>query len=712
VTRGQESHESRNGIDFELSRQPAPVHFDGLFAHPQFVRNLLVEQPGGHEITDLALALRETRESFLGFASTTLLLVHRERLDPGPLDHGQQLRFIDRLFQEIDRAFAHGARGRRHITLRAEENDRHRDALAAHGALHVEATQTRHPQVEQEACHTVVRRTIEKRCRRSEDLDADVVRSQHSLDRPENERVVVDGENSQFRFHALLLGVCQQFTRAPVSIVSPPHESSTNTYSWVRAGRLSYDPGFRSTHGGRARTVPRGGDLLPRVRFIAAMLLVVGVASPMAALPGRPGPVLALDGSGRAATPPGQPDSGADLPSAWEQYRGYIVAGVALLILEGLIIVSLVTRHSNRRALEERNAAMLAAAPDATFLLSKDGVCIDYCAPASNQPAATSASFAGRHLQDVLPPAVAASFTAALTKLTHEPGPIVFEYSLSMPDGQHQFEARLVSCGRTEVMAVARDITNQERSRHALNQRQADLSRLSRSTVLNAFASSIAHEIRQPLTGIMVNATTCLRWLGNSSPDLSEVRAAVSDIVEAGQRANEIVRRNRDLFKHHSTQMTALDLNTIVSEVEALVHSRLRAGQVRLINSVAADVPSVYGDRVELLEVLLNLISNSIDATEGVEANSRTIEILSSLAPDGSVKVSVRDTGVGLEGVDRERMFGLAYTTKPAASGVGLSICRSIVEAHGGRLWAEEDDVAGATFSFTLPVASSTAGAS
>jgi signal transduction histidine kinase len=249
-----------------------------------------------------------------------------------------------------------------------------------------------------------------------------------------------------------------------------------------------------------------------------------------------------------------------------------------------------------------------------------------------------------------------------------------------------------------------RDITDQKQSQQALHETQSDLSRLSRLTALGEFAASIAHEIRQPLTGILVNATTCLRWLASSSPDLTEVRAALSDVIEAGQRANEIIRRNRELFRHHTIQMTLLDLNAIIGDVEALARSRLQAGNVTLITSIERDMPAVYGDRVELQQVLLNLIGNSIDAMEGVESTSRRIVISSGRSANGDVMVSVRDNGVGLAGVDRERMFALAYTTKPSGSGVGLAISRSIIEAHGGRLWAEDNVPCGASFSFTLPI--------
>ena len=150
-------------------------------------------------------------------------------------------------------------------------------------------------------------------------------------------------------------------------------------------------------------------------------------------------------------------------------------------------------------------------------------------------------------------------------------------------------------------------------------------------------------------------------------------------------------------------QTAPLDLTAVIADVEALAKSRLAAAHVTLITSVPPDVPAVQGDRVELQQVLLNLIGNSIEAIDGQTATPRLIEISSNLEPDGHVRVSVRDTGVGLDGVDRARMFELSYTTKASGSGVGLAISRSIIEAHGGQLWAEESTGRGATFSFTLP---------
>ena len=248
------------------------------------------------------------------------------------------------------------------------------------------------------------------------------------------------------------------------------------------------------------------------------------------------------------------------------------------------------------------------------------------------------------------------------------------------------------------------DITERKKVEQALHGAQAELARVSRLVALGEFATSIAHEVRQPLTAILANARACLRWLANGSPDLSELRSALWDVVDASRRADDVIRRNRELFTHHTVQKAPLDINWIIREVALLARTRLQGNQVALAPSLAAELPAVYGDRVELQQVLLNLVANAIDAMESVDPRSRRIELGTSLAVEGMVQVSVSDRGVGLEGVDMQRIFMGAYTTKVEGTGVGLSISRSIVEAHGGRLWAEQNPDRGATFFFTVPV--------
>jgi PAS domain S-box-containing protein len=259
------------------------------------------------------------------------------------------------------------------------------------------------------------------------------------------------------------------------------------------------------------------------------------------------------------------------------------------------------------------------------------------------------------------------------------------------------------------VVGTSTDITERKKSEQALHEAQTELMRVSRLTSLGEFAASIAHEVSQPLTAIVMNAKTCLRWLAAPSPDVNEIRAALWDVVDAGKRADEVIRRNRELFRHHTVSKAQLDVNQVIRETGVLAATRLHSSEVVLATKLAPSLPRIFADRVELQQVLLNLIMNGIDAMEGVDPGSRRIEIDSSLLNGGVVRVSVRDNGVGLAGVDMTRLFAPSYTTKANGTGVGLSISRSIVEAHGGHLWAEQNPDRGATFAFTLPVHSAAA---
>jgi PAS domain S-box-containing protein len=361
---------------------------------------------------------------------------------------------------------------------------------------------------------------------------------------------------------------------------------------------------------------------------------------------------------------------------------------------------------------EARNTAILRAIPDLMFLLSKDGVYLDYYASDGNVLLLQPDQFLGRHMRDVLPPETTRAFEDGFARLTGGETPVIVEYRLRMPDCERHYEARMVACGSDQVLTIVRDTTDARRADHALHETQLQLARVSRLTALGEFAASIAHEVRQPLTAVMLNAKASLRWMTASAPDLESIRVALADVVAAAQRADDVISRNRELFKDHTVQKVPLDVNAVIREVTVLAAQRLRASRVRLTANTAEALPLVNADRVEIQQVLLNLISNSIDAMEGVNPDLRCISISTSVDGDGMLKVSVHDGGVGLKGVDLHRMFSLSYTTKPRGTGVGLSVSRAIVEAHGGRLWAEQNPGAGATFSFTIPIHSSGAAAS
>jgi len=289
------------------------------------------------------------------------------------------------------------------------------------------------------------------------------------------------------------------------------------------------------------------------------------------------------------------------------------------------------------------------------------------------------------------------------------------EYRMLHKDGSirwFQFRAsaqRMPGARGLSVVGTHMDITERKSAEAKLSEAHSELARLSRLTALGEFAASIAHEINQPLTAMLIDAQTCLRWLSAASPPIEEMRAALIDICAAGNRANELIRRYRELFRNRTVEKLPLDVRSVVRDVVALARMRLDRDDIRLVIALEEDLPAVLGDRVELQQLLLNLLVNGVDAMEAVDPHLRLLRIDASLAADGMVRICVSDSGVGLDNVDLSRIFIPSYTTKPSGTGVGLSISRSIAEAHGGRLWAERHAGRGATFCFTIPSAGAAA---
>jgi C4-dicarboxylate-specific signal transduction histidine kinase len=241
-----------------------------------------------------------------------------------------------------------------------------------------------------------------------------------------------------------------------------------------------------------------------------------------------------------------------------------------------------------------------------------------------------------------------------------------------------------------------------EQAEEALRQAQADLAHANRVSSMGELSASLAHEVKQPIAAAITNASTCLRWLAREQPDLDEVRAAASRIVQDGRRASEIVNRVRLLFKKDTLQRDLVDLNEIIREMILLLHGEATQYAVLVRTELTVDLPEVMGDRVQLQQVLMNLMMNSIDAMKDVDG-TRELTIQSQRGEDGQVLISVSDTGVGLPPQQADKIFNAFFTTKTHGTGMGLRISRSIVESHGGRLWAVHNSPRGARFCFALP---------
>jgi len=217
-------------------------------------------------------------------------------------------------------------------------------------------------------------------------------------------------------------------------------------------------------------------------------------------------------------------------------------------------------------------------------------------------------------------------------------------------------------------------------------------------------ATSIAHEVNQPLAGIVTNAEACVRWLKSPNPNLHEAQESLALIARDGNRASEVIRRIRDFLKKDSQQVARLDINDAAQEAVALARDELLKRNVALRVELAEDLPPVRGDRIQLQQVILNLIMNGTEAMASVADGSRELLMISQKSGTNSVLIAVRDSGVGINVGDTDRIFDAFFTTKPTGMGMGLSISRSIVEAHGGHIWAEPNDGLGLTMQFTLPI--------
>jgi PAS domain S-box-containing protein len=248
------------------------------------------------------------------------------------------------------------------------------------------------------------------------------------------------------------------------------------------------------------------------------------------------------------------------------------------------------------------------------------------------------------------------------------------------------------------------DIHDRRQAEEALGRLRSELARISRNSSLGVLTASVAHEVSQPLSGIITNANTCLRMLAASPPNVEGAIETVRRTIRDGNRASEVVARLRALFQKKTGRTEAVDLNEAVAEVVALASSDLKRSHVELRMDCTDELPGLSADRVQLQQVILNLLLNASDAMAGVDDRPRVLAIRTAREGE-SVRLSVRDTGVGFAAEDAERLFEPFYTTKSSGMGIGLSVSRAIIERHHGRLWGESGDGQGATFSFTMPFA-------
>jgi len=259
------------------------------------------------------------------------------------------------------------------------------------------------------------------------------------------------------------------------------------------------------------------------------------------------------------------------------------------------------------------------------------------------------------------------------------------------------------------MFGTIQDVTRRKRAEESLRESerryreaQTELAHVNRVTTMGQLTASIAHEVKQPIAAVVTSADAGLRWLAANPPGLEEVRDVLDGIIRAGNQASEVINRIRALIRKVPERKASLDINDTILETITLTRSELERHRIALQTELGNGLPRIWGDRVQLQQVILNLVMNAIEAMSEISEGSRELLISTSIDAPGGVIVAVRDSGPGLKPDSLARLFDPFYTTKPAGMGMGLSICRSITEAHGGRLWAAPNTPKGAVFQFTL----------
>jgi PAS domain S-box-containing protein len=324
-------------------------------------------------------------------------------------------------------------------------------------------------------------------------------------------------------------------------------------------------------------------------------------------------------------------------------------------------------------------------------------------------PESDSSSFE-RALQRIHPEDQA-TFNRVVEQAIRERSDFEVDFRIVLPDGKIKYSRSVghpvfsASGELVEFVGTGVDMTERrqaEKERERLRQVQADLAHINRVTTMGELTASLAHEINQPITAAVTDARTCLRWLAREQPDLGEARESAARMVNAVTRAADIISRLRQLFKKGAPQASLVDVSQVIQEMVVLLRSEASRHSVSILTELSEDLPRVVADRVQLQQVLMNLMLNGIEAMQDTKGGGQ-LTIRSLRGEGGQLLISVSDTGMGLPPDQADQIFNAFFSTKAQGTGMGLSISRSIIESHGGRLWATSNSGRGATFNFTLP---------
>ena len=386
-------------------------------------------------------------------------------------------------------------------------------------------------------------------------------------------------------------------------------------------------------------------------------------------------------------------------------------AAYLLVFAVSALIVAWLT-GTRRRAEEEvrKQASLLDLTHDSIFVRDANDVITFWNRGAAERYGWSSAEALGRRSHELMQtvfPIPLPDIEAQLRRTGHWEGELIH----TRRDGSKVVVASRWSQQRDEhgrsmgVLETNNDITEQKRTAVALDETRSALAHVSRVTMLGEITASIAHEVNQPLAAVMMNGNAARRWLAVDPPNVDEARQALQRILDDANRAGQVVARIRGLLQRGTPHTTTLGINDIIRETLAFTGNELERKRVVVDTELRDDLPPVEGDRVQLQQVLVNLILNAVDAMEGTMAESRALTIQSRRDDSGGIVVEVADRGKGLEPGQHERIFNPFYSTKPGGLGMGLAISRSIIETHGGRIWATPNDGPGVSMQFSLPAA-------
>jgi PAS domain S-box-containing protein len=364
--------------------------------------------------------------------------------------------------------------------------------------------------------------------------------------------------------------------------------------------------------------------------------------------------------------------------------------------------------ETDRLRMQSRLAAIVSSSDDAIIGKSLDGIVTSWNAGAANVFGYQAQEMIGQSIVRVIPPELQSEELEILQRIRAGERIKNYETKRVAKDGKHIDISLTISPVLDHVgnvvgaSKVARDITAERRAAAELRQVQAELVRVARVTTLGELTATIAHEVNQPLAGVVSSGNACLRWLSNEPPDIAAARKSVERVISAGERAAEVIKRVRALVEKTPPQREQLNINDAIAEVLSLMAGEIQRHSIALRTELADGAPVVRGDRIQLQQVILNLILNAVDAMRGVPARRDLVVSSTPREPDG-VLVTVRDSGAGLDEASMDRLFEPFFTTKAEGMGIGLAVSRTIIQSHGGELWAERNTPRGAIFAFTVP---------